>query len=158
MVKLRKFVPSDAPFLRDLFFYTVRHVNIRDYSPAQVQAWAPDEYDREEWLKKIALLDPFVVDINGVIVAYADIQPDGYIDHFFCHHQYQGQGLGRMLMQKLKSTAQQQRLANIYAHVSITAKPFFLKHGFSVTKAQQVEVRGQVLKNFVMTFEINPNE
>ena len=53
-------------------------------------------------------------------------------------------------MQKLLETAHQQGNARLYAHVSITAKPFFSAFGFIEVKAQQVEIRGQLLINFVM--------
>ncbi len=53
-------------------------------------------------------------------------------------------------MQKLLETAQQQGNARLYAHVSITARPFFAAFGFVEVKAQQVEIRGQLLTNFVM--------
>ena len=35
-------------------------------------------------------------------------------------------------------------------HASITAKGFFLKRGYEVVRAQQVERRGVLLTNFVM--------
>jgi len=41
-------------------------------------------------------------------------------------------------------------LKRCYAHVSITAKPFFLHFGFNVVKEQQVNVWGVTLTNYVM--------
>ena len=42
---------------------------------------------------------------------------------------------------------------NIRTHASITAKPFFQKRGYKVTKEQQVERQGILLTNFVMELE-----
>ena len=41
-------------------------------------------------------------------------------------------------------------ITKIFAEVSITAKPFFLKRGFQVTKNQIVTIRGVELSNFAM--------
>ncbi len=41
-------------------------------------------------------------------------------------------------------------VTRFYSHVSITAKPFFAHFGFDVVKAQEVEIRGQVLSNYIM--------
>ncbi len=38
-------------------------------------------------------LSPFVAEIDNIIVGYIDLQSNGLIDHFFCHYEYQGQGV-----------------------------------------------------------------
>ena len=65
-------------------------MNTKDYSESQVQAWAPDNYDTSVWYERISSINPFVAVLEGEIVGYADIQDDGYIDHFFCHWKHQG--------------------------------------------------------------------
>ena len=150
MLTIRKFQKGEESNLRDIFFNTVRHVNIKDYSELQVKAWAPDNYDQSEWCKRINAIDPFVAVLDSEIVGYADVQDDGYIDHFFCHHNHQGKGIGKALMQKLIETTLQKGNARVYSHASITAKPFFEHFGFKMLNPQQVDIRGQVLTNYVM--------
>ncbi|GAJ75286.1 putative acetyltransferase [Vibrio sp. JCM 18905] len=75
------------------------------------------------------------------------------IDHFFCHHEYQGQGIGRDLMSFLFSQAKVQGgIERLYSEVSITARPFYEKMGgFTVKVQQRAEVRGgETLTNFMM--------
>jgi len=62
---------------------------------------APEEYDQADWRNKILGIDPLVVILDKKIVAYADLQSDGYIKHFFCHANFQCKGLGKTLMQVL---------------------------------------------------------
>ena len=150
VLKIRKFQATDTAALRALFVETVHQVNSRDYNASQIAAWAPLSYDFATWLARLSAINPFIAELDGVIVGYADIQADGYIDHFFCHAQYQRQGVGKALMHKLLETAQQQGNARLYAHVSITARPFFVAFGFVELTAQQVEIRGLLLTNFVM--------
>ncbi len=84
------------------------------------------------------------------MVGFADLQADGYIDHFFCHHAHQGQGVGRALMQQIAQAADAAGLARPYSHVSLTARPFFERYGFRIVTEQGVSIRGVTLSNFVM--------
>ncbi|ELB2044072.1 GNAT family N-acetyltransferase [Vibrio parahaemolyticus] len=150
MIKIRKYKESDARALWAIFYHTIRNVNIRDYSQAQVEAWAPDNFDPEVWLRKMNSIVPFVAEIDGDIVGYTDLQENGLIDHFFCHHEHQGKGIGRSLMEHVLSVGNQQGICRFYSEVSITARPFYERLGFKVVQEQTVEVRGQTLSNFVM--------
>ncbi|MET2899985.1 GNAT family N-acetyltransferase [Vibrio rotiferianus] len=155
MLEIRRFESGDEETLRTLFYYTVRKICINDYTDAQVSAWAPNIYVADDWNKKIALLNPFVVLLDGQVVGYADLQPDGYVDHFFCHWQHQGKGVGTALMQQLIAEGARNFNHRLYANVSLTAKPFFERHGFTVAKQQSVDIRGQTLTNFLMEKELN---
>nr|WP_073584624.1 GNAT family N-acetyltransferase [Vibrio quintilis] len=147
---IRRYQPDDATVLWQLFYHTVRHVNIRDYSQAQTEAWAPDGFDIAIWQQKMDNNQPFVAEINGTIVGYTDLQPDGLVDHFFCHHQYQGQGVGKALMQHVFAAGAQADMTRLYSEVSLTARPFYEHMGFSVVREQEFEIRGQTMTNFVM--------
>ena len=155
MLEIRRFESGDEETLRTLFYYTVRKICINDYTDAQVSAWAPNIYVAEDWNQKIALLNPFIVLLDGQVVGYADLQPDGYVDHFFCHWQHQGKGVGTALMQQLIAEGARNFNHRLYANVSLTAKPFFERHGFIVAKQQSVDIRGQTLTNFLMEKELN---
>ncbi|MBD1567514.1 MULTISPECIES: GNAT family N-acetyltransferase [Vibrio] len=150
MVTIREYIESDAQVLWDIHFYTIRNVNLRDYSQEQVEAWAPEHLDLSVWKKRMSGLSPFVAEVDNIIVGYTDLQPNGLIDHFFCHHEYQGQGVGKALMSHVFSMAEQRGIKRLYSEVSITARPFYEYFGFKVVQAQEVEVRGQKLRNFVM--------
>ncbi|HHY0523005.1 GNAT family N-acetyltransferase [Vibrio parahaemolyticus] len=149
-IEIRDYVEADAQALWDIHFYTIRNINIRDYSQTQVEAWAPERFDLDIWNKRMNGLSPFVAEIDGVIVGYTDLQPNALIDHFFCHHEYQGQGVGKALMNHVLKIGFQRGIERFHSEVSITAKPFYEHFGFSVKQAQEVEIRGQKLRNFVM--------
>ena len=141
---------SDIDVLWKLKFNTIREVNSQDYTQSQVMAWAPDHYDREGWFKRVIGMDPFIAELENLVVGFADLQADGYIDHFYCHLDFQGKGVGKALMQALMDKGELIGIERYYSHVSITAKPFFEHFGFTSVKRQSVEVRGEGLTNFVM--------
>lgn len=113
-------------------------------------AWAPDDFDLNFVTRKFREIDPFVMIQDGEIIGYADIQSDGYIDHFYCHHKFQGQGVGRALLAALEKEANDNGILRMYSNVSITARPFFEAMGFSVEKEQRIQVGNQQLKNYRM--------
>lgn len=155
MITIRPYQPEDAAALWQLFFNTVRQINVRDYTQAQIEAWAEDKSDLTDWIEKMKSNQPFVATLNNEIVdnkiaGYADLQPNGLIDHFFCHHQYQGCGVGKALMAHIHQQAKQRNLTRLHADVSITAKPFFEHAGFVVKEKQSVSLRGQLFTNYKM--------
>jgi len=149
-MQIRKYIPGEEPQLWRLYFETIHTVNVGDYTPAQVAAWAPEQIDPENWRRRIASIQPFVCFQGEEILGYADLQPSGLIDHFYVHHAHQRRGVGRLLMERIHTAAADQSLPELHSHVSITAKPFFAAHGFEMVAEQQVEIGDQTLTNFKM--------
>jgi putative acetyltransferase len=148
-ITLRRFRDDDLPTLIELFRDTVRRVNVRDYTPEQVQAWAPDEIDPAKW-RSFAGRYAIVAEFAGRIVGFADLEANGHLDRFFVHAETQGRGVGRAMLQELLDQARRSALPRIFAEVSVTALPFFERHGFVVLAEQSVQVRGQRLTNYRM--------
>lgn len=149
-MEIRQFKVGEERQMVALFQKAVHSINSADYSERQLQAWVPDELDIEAACARIRRNKPFVVVSRGEILAYADLQPDGYIDQFFCHPDHLGKGIATQLFLHLKDVADVQGIENLHANVSITARPFFERMGFSVLEEQHVNVRGQVLTNYRM--------
>ncbi len=150
MITIRNYERKDAHVTWELKFQTIRNINIRDYSSEQVTAWAPANFDMDVWLKRVDDMKPFIAELNDQVVGFADLQQDGYIDHFFCHADYQGIGVGRALMEHIFSTGRSNGVSRYYSSVSLTARPFYERYGFRVVKEQQMEVNRLLLTNFVM--------
>lgn len=141
----------DAPFLAAIYFNTIHSINAKDYLPKQLDAWAPrSSLEPEGWMRKWQRIPPIVATINDIIVGFAEFEDNGHIDCFYCHHEYQGCGVGSALMKEVEDRAKNSKINKIFAEVSITAKPFFEARGFVVKKEQSVMIRGMTLTNFVM--------
>ena len=95
-------------------------------------------------------LRPFVVEIKQQIVGYADLQSTGYIDHFFVAQHAARQGVGSLLMQHIDAQAKLLSLTELTADVSLTAEPFFARHGFHIIKRNRAICRGVILLNASM--------
>lgn len=150
MLYIRKYQEADTDELWELFYNTVHRVNIKDYSKSQVDAWASKDIGINNWRAILIKNQPFLAVKSGKIIGYADLQRDGLIDHFYCHYEHQGEGVGRALMGHIFAEAATQNINKLYSHVSKTAKPFFESFGFQLIVEQEVVRRGERLINYLM--------
>jgi putative acetyltransferase len=154
-LRIRRFRPDDTPALIALFRDTVRRVNSRDYTPEQVLAWAPDDVDPARWAV-LSDRHTVVAGVDSLIVGFTDLEANGHIDRFFVHADCQRQGVGRAMLDELVAEAGRLGITRLSAEVSITAYPFFVRHGFNVVAEQEVSVRGVVLTNYRMERLLRP--
>ncbi len=148
---IRHYIADDTQQLANIYYYTIHNINVQDYSEEQVNAWAPtSSLELTGWKKKWEKITPLVALMNNKIVGFTEFEPNGHIDCFYVHHEYQGVGIGSSLMNEIFKKANDLDLKRIFAEVSITAKPFFEAKGFKVVKQQNVDIRGVKLTNFIM--------
>ena len=149
-MNLRRYRSEDLPALSRLFGETVRRVNIRDYTPAQVEAWSAGQADllaRDGWFRRLHTL---VAETDGRIAGYGNVDGTGYLDHLFVRWDYQGRGVATAICDALEQHCRDLGLDAVTVHASKTALPFFLGRGYRVEREQQVPLRGQVLTNYAM--------
>lgn len=147
---IRLFQEQDSEQIAQLFHDTIREVNIRDYLPAQVQAWAPDDLYFTDWTENCTSNFTYVAEEESKIIGFAQLETDGHIDCFYCHKEYQRCGVGTRLYRAIEAKALELKIERLFVEVSITARAFFKSRGFAVVKEQQVACRGEKLTNFVM--------
>ena len=151
---LRDFTFGDEAALQAVFHSAVHTIAASDYTPAQLDAWAPDRPDMERWTERMRAIRPFVVEEDGRIVGYADLQANGCIDHFYVSGTNPRRGVGRILMDCIHARAQELKLTRLFSDVSRNAQPFFERFGFLVLEHKAVTVGGVSLPNARMTKEL----
>jgi putative acetyltransferase len=146
-MEIRSYQESDAAQTLEVFYSGIRE-NAKDYyTVEQLRAWAPDKPNLAQWKVRMAGINPFVALENNVIYGYADLQADGYIDHFFVRGGSGRNGVGRLLMTHLIERAETLGIESMTSEVSLAAQGFFRRFGFVIEKRQQVEIRGVILEN-----------
>lgn len=148
-MELRQYTPADCAEMRQLFFDTVHTVNAKDYTKAQLDAWAPKNLDAARWNASFSAHYTLVAVEDSKIVGFGDIDKTGYLDRLYVHKDFQRQGIATALCDVLEH-AYGDTLAVIRTHASVTAKPFFEQRGYQVIKAQKVRRQGVFLENFRM--------
>ena len=147
-VQLRPYREGDCPALAALFTDTVHTVNAADYTPAQLDAWAPAAGpDLQDWDQRFKDHITLVAEVEGRLAGFADLDPAaGYLDRLYVGSRFQRQGVATALCDALEEAA----AGPVVTHASVTARPFFARRGYRVLRAQQVERRGVTLANYVM--------
>ena len=156
-MRLRSYEARDLEALIALFRATVRSVNRRHYSAAQVEAWAPDRIDRATWARRLAAATTLVAEEDGRILGFASLTAAGCVDLLFVHKDHQRRGVASRLLAGLEAEAARRGLRHLVTEASITARPFFARQGFRLVDAQVVALRGQSLDNFRMEKPLDPD-
>lgn len=149
-MKIRRYHLGEEHTLWLLLYNTVHKVNKRDYSQAQIEAWAPSTFDFPQWKKRLFKTNPFVAEQNGKLVGFSELDQNGHIDCFYCAHNWQGKGVGSSLLKTIEEEASKQSISCLYVEASITAKGFFETKGFSIVGKQVVSLRGEQFTNYAM--------
>lgn len=144
---IREYEPKDFDEIVTLFYDTVHSINLKDYTQEQVNVWATGDVNREMWNQSLLKNYSIVAVEENQIVGFGDMDDTGYLDRLYVHKDYQRQGIGTTICDKLE---QQVKGKTYFVHASITAKSFFEKRGYVVVKEQQVERAGVWLTNYVM--------
>ena len=150
IVRIRRFQIGDEPALFRVFHSAIHEIARHDYTREQIDAWAPANLDQELWTSKMQRIRPFVAEDGAAVVGYADVQPSGYIDHFFVSGFRPRQGIGAALMARIHEEAATLGLEELTADVSRTAEPFFLHYGFAVVERKSPVLRGVAIPNALM--------
>ncbi|TDR73561.1 GNAT family N-acetyltransferase [Paludibacterium purpuratum] len=120
-MRLRPYQPGEEPKLWDLY--------LRLGKTGQ---------SRQQWLTRLQCSIPFVVEYDRQVIGYANLDNDGVIDHFFVRENWQGRGVGTLLMEKMHKQAANQRLSVLTALVCRESQSFFARWGFVLEPGQAV--------------------
>ena len=154
-MRVRAYAAVDLDRLIALFRTSVRTVARRDYTPAQLMAWAPDEIDRERWLLRLGASNTWVAARGELVAGFISLEPAGHVDMLYVDAELQGRGIASALLACLEASARSRGLGRLSTDASITARPFFERRGFQVIAEQTVARGGEELRNFRMTRSVS---
>ena len=149
-MRIRSCGPADLPVLLEIFYQSVHLACTGEYTPAQLDAWAPAEPDFASWGDSLRREIFLTAEENGSLLGFTALEED-YLDLLYVRPDYLRRGIASALCGALEHRCPETR---IYVHASKTSRPFFEARGYRIVRPQQVERRGQVLTNFVMEKEL----
>lgn len=148
---IRPLTEADIPEMQSLFHSTVLFINTKDYTQEEAEDWASCGDSVERWkmhLSNHQFVGAFNTD--NKMVGYSSMNKDGYLHSMFVHKDWQGKGIASLLLTEVENMARQFGVTRITSEVSLTARPFFEKQGYSVIKSQKAKANQLELTNFVM--------
>ena len=155
---IRAYVDSDAAPTLDVFRRAIRETASRHYSPEQVEVWARPDIDLDGWAQKRAATETLVSTIDDVLAGFIDIDSTGHIDMLFVSPDFGHQGVATALLAAAMASAERSGITTLSVEASLTAKPFFEKHGFVVIEEQKPILRGVEMTNFRMHRILGPSD
>ena len=146
---IRRYKTGEEEELWQLRRDTMRHINGLDYTREQIARWAP-EHAADGWVEELRRKNPFVVDHEGVLVGFAELEGNGHIDGFYCHFQWQRRGIGTLLYRAIEEEAARLKLDELFLESSVTARGFFLSKGFAIVTEERNLICGAPAPRFHM--------
>ncbi|MBE7701790.1 GNAT family N-acetyltransferase [Oerskovia sp. Sa1BUA8] len=147
---LRAYDDSDADATLGVFLRAVRVTARADYTPEQIAAWASDDIPIDVWAAKRLLVDTVVAVEGDEVLGFSDVDERGYIDMMFVDPAVTRRGVATALLGRVTEIAREQGADELTTYASLTARPFFEKHGFVVVEEREPVLRGISLTNFSM--------
>ncbi|HMS66097.1 MAG TPA: GNAT family N-acetyltransferase [Ignavibacteria bacterium] len=156
MFNIRKAISKDLQQIRELYHDTVIAVNSKDYTEEQIRVWSGSGLTESgnTFTKKIEEQYFYVAEYENNIVGFSSVTDDGYLDYMYVHKDFQRNGIAKALLEKIESKADELKLNLITSDVSITARPFFEKHGYVKTGEKKDLYRGVEFINNIMVKHI----
>ena len=147
---LRAYDESDAEATLRVFLRAVRVTASKDYSPEQIAAWGSDDISLDVWAVKRLQTDTVVAVEGDEVLGFSDVDDRGYVDMMFVDPTVTRRGVASALLDHVTRMAREHGAVELTTYASLTARPFFEKHGFVVVEERQPVLRGVSLTNFSM--------
>lgn len=149
-LSVRPYQASDAAALSALYEASVRTLGARDYSAAQIDAWASLTPSAEILDGRMADGRTRLVALTDDIAGFIDVETDGHIDLLYVAPAAAGLGVARTLLETAEALAPLSGAGRLYAEASETARPVFERLGFSVVARREFEVAGVAIHNWAV--------
>jgi putative acetyltransferase len=148
---IRRYTDEDAAATLSVFHRAVHGTASRDYPPEQIAEWAPDDIDLGAWAARRATATTFVAVEGERVIGFADLVGDGYVDMTFVDPDFGRRGVATTLLEAVVAAAQDRGVRRMTVHASITARPFFERHGFAVDAVHELAPDGANAINYAMS-------
>ena len=116
-----------------------------------MEDWASCGDSVEHWKELLAKNDYIgIFDGQGNIIGFSSMNSEGHLHSMFVHKDWQHQGMASRMLAEVENMAREYGVPKINVEVSITAHPFFEKHGYTTMKEQKAKANRLYLTNYVM--------
>lgn len=147
---VRPWTPEDSADLSALYEASVRALGARDYSAAQIEAWASLTPSADSLTARMQDGRTRLVAVTETVAGFIDVEADGHIDLLYVAPAAAGQGVARILLETAEALAPLSGAARLHAEASETARPVFERLGYAVVARREFEVAGVPIHNWAV--------
>ena len=149
-LRVRPFLPADAPLVAEIFRASVGELTAEDYDERQRAVWASAADDEAEFGARLGKQLTLLATVEGSPVGFASLKGADHIDMLYVHPAMAGQGVGAMLIDALERLAAARGATRLVADVSDSAQDFFRRRGFVAQQRNSVPCGDEWLTNTTM--------
>ncbi|WP_236023493.1 GNAT family N-acetyltransferase [Bifidobacterium miconis] len=156
-VRIRAYRSEDAAATMDVFRRAVTGTASRDYDDEQIRAWAGHTGTPAQWDARRSAVHTWVAETanDGLpVVGFIDVDDIGYIDMLFVDPTAARHGVASRLLEQVERYAAANDIAELSVHASITARPFFLRHGFDEIAVRHPHIGDVSFVNYLMAKDV----
>ena len=162
MIQIRRFTETDAQAVSELIIKTLLTTNTKDYPVEEMEELAQKQqplnvFERASWTHYYVVEAENIIIGCGAIGPYWGKEDESSLFSIFVHPDYQGCGIGRMIMETLEKDPYFLRAKRVEIPASITGLNFYLKMGYDFKNGNKElddehlyrleKVRGQNIMN-----------
>ncbi|MBO4637252.1 MAG: GNAT family N-acetyltransferase [Clostridiales bacterium] len=134
-MEIRRFEEKDAGAVSEVIRTTIRISNTKDYPPELMDELIKTEtaehvLGRASWTHMYVVTDEDRIIGCGAIGPYWDKKEESSLFTIFVLPEYQGKGVGRLIVETLENDEFGRRARRIEIPASITGLPFYRKMGY----------------------------
>ena len=142
-IKIRKARAQDARPLTRIVKETLLSSNSPHY-PELVISRFIGYYSEKNLGRHIKERLVFAATFNGRFAGTAQLDSDGWVYGMYIRKKYQGFGIGRRLIWRIRAAARRRGLSTLRAHASLNSVDFYKKLGFRAIRKVKLEEVSQV--------------
>jgi putative acetyltransferase len=146
---IRSYRSTDVEATRRVFVNAIRGTASGDYGPEQIDVWAASA-ESPGWGTRRESVSTWIAVDDDAVVGFADVDEAGHVGMMFVDPSVGRRGVGAALLEQVRAIAGERGQNRLSVDASITARPFFERHGFSVIREQRVHRNGLDFVNYRM--------
>jgi putative acetyltransferase len=163
-ISFRRASAEDAEEVLDIKREAIEDLEHWQYSPEQVEVWAPKESYVDTFEQAIED-DRFIVHVaeeNGILIGYGALNvPDERIDAIYVRPDHHGKGIATALVKQLELSAEFQDIGTLTIMAALNAVPFYESVGYwnledEVTTIEDVDL--ELVKMRKNLDDVNPDD
>ncbi len=124
---IASYKPKNLRQILSLFYETVPIAAAKDYTPEQLDAWAPRSLcaaDEEKWDSSLSANETLLAWEQDRLVGFGDADETGYLDRLYVASDRRGTGVGTEILKRLEAYAAKAAAKSMYTHASDRRGPF----------------------------------
>ena len=154
-MNLRQITSKDQVDLKKVYFDSIQSINKAIYSKEQKMAWASQAWENPNFIKTIINGKGWLISDKEKIIAFASRFPKNKISLFYCRGEYQKQGYGARLLNKIEDEAIKEDLEFLSTEASLLSFRLFLKHNWQIERKEKIIINNIIFERYKMIKILN---